>query len=764
MKKLKLASFCLLTFVSGYYVGFTFVLHAQQNNPPPPPPNNTRLGPPRSGLPNGPQEPGEFPPGPPGAVPVPPGDVVFNAGGPPGPGRGGFGPMQQERKVLKQFDKDGNGRLNLEERAAARDFLKKNLDQGPGPGRGFRGRGGGPGFPNQGQTPPQPGRKVSPTDVKSLPNAPFYDANTLRTFFLEFESSDWDKELTDFRNTDVEVPAKLTVDGKTCQDVGIHVRGMSSSGVGEGRKRSLNLALDFAHADQQIGGYRTLNLLNAHEDPTFLRTVLYHYIAREYIPAPKANFVHVVINGESWGIYVNTQQFNKDFIKEWFGTTKGARWKVPGSPGGQGNLGYLGDDIEPYKRAYEIKTKDDKKSWADLIKLCKVLNETPASQLQEALAPLLDIDGALKFLALENALINNDGYWIRTSDYSLYQDEKGRFHVFPHDANETFARPGGPGFMGALRFGVMNLAQPFLSDADKNGDKALTKDEFAAMVDIWFDKLDSDKAGSINQQQFVARIQNILPVPQRDMGPQRGGPPGAPPGFGPSMSIGPALFASLDSDQNGSLTRGDLQTTFTRWFTQWDAEKSGSLTEEELRNGFSAVIPQPTFGGPGGPPGGPNVFVGRGGGPGGRGGRGGRGGPGGGDMPRVEGVKLDPLIAAKQDNKPLISKLLAAPELRKRYLGYVRDIAEKWLDWNKLGPVAEQYHSLIAAEVRADTRKLESTEAFEKGLLEDVQGSGFGPGGGGKIGLKKFADERRAFLLQYKEGQSADAEAKPNGK
>src|SRR6185503_12115071 len=54
--------------------------------------------------------------------------------------------------------------------------------------------------------------------------------------------------------------------------------------------------------------------------------------------------------------------------------------------------------------------------------------------------------GALKFLALENVLINNDGYWIRTSDYNIYQDAKGVFHVFPHDANETFARPGGPGF------------------------------------------------------------------------------------------------------------------------------------------------------------------------------------------------------------------------------------------------------------------------------------------------------------------------------
>src|SRR5258705_104825 len=151
---------------------------------------------------------------------------------------------------------------------------------------------------------------------------PLYDALTLRTFFLEFEDADWEKELAEFKNTDVEVPAKLIVDGKTYPDVGVHMRGMSSfMSVGEGRKRSLNVSLDLVHKNQNIGGYRTLNLLNSHEDPSYLRSVLSYQIDREYIPAPKANFARVVINGESWGIYVNAQQFNKDLVKEWFGTT-----------------------------------------------------------------------------------------------------------------------------------------------------------------------------------------------------------------------------------------------------------------------------------------------------------------------------------------------------------------------------------------------------------------------------------------------------------
>jgi len=152
-----------------------------------------------------------------------------------------------------------------------------------------------------------------------------------------------------------------------------------------------------------------------------------------------------------------------------------------------------------------------------------------------------------------------------------------------------------------------------------------------------------------------------------------------------------------------------------------------------------------------------------GGGGGGRGEPGGRGGPGFGGGQRINGVELDPLLAANDSNKPLISKLLAVPALRARYLGYVRDIAEKWLDWNKLGPIAERYHSLIAAEVKADTRKLESTAAFIQGLTEDVRGEVGGPrGGGGTIGLKNFVDHRRVFLLNLPEVKKPESSAEAN--
>ena len=251
--------------------------------------------------------------------------------------------MMEERQIVERFDKDGDRRLNRIEREAARDWLANQPRGGrlggPNPARWcdasapvrwtrFRTRISRPADQAGGRT-------------RQAGAAGLYDPTTLRTIFLQFENTEWERELADFNNTDVEVPASLMLDGVTYRDVGVHFRGMSSfMMVPEGSKRSLNLSIDYVHETQRLLGYRTLNLLNANGDPTFLRPVLYTEIAKRYVPTPSANYIRVVINGEYWGVYVNAQQFNADFTREWFASTKGARWKVPGSPMGRGGMEY----------------------------------------------------------------------------------------------------------------------------------------------------------------------------------------------------------------------------------------------------------------------------------------------------------------------------------------------------------------------------------------------------------------------------------------
>jgi hypothetical protein len=191
------------------------------------------------------------------------------------------------------------------------------------------------------------------------------------------------------------------------------------------------------------------------------------------------------------------------------------------------------------------------------------LNTTPLADLEKSLSPILNIDGVLRFLAIENTLINSDGYWIRSSDYNIYLDQQGKFHIIPHDANETFAAPEGPGARG--------------------------------------------------------------------------------------------------------------------------------------------------------------------------------------------GIDLHPMAGADDEAKPLLNKLLAVPALKEKYFGYVRHLAENWLDWEKIGPLVEKYQSVIAADIKTDTHKLDSAEAFKSAVTEDD---------GRRLSIQSFVEKRRAFLLGLPEVKNAPLPAK----
>ncbi len=446
-----------------------------------------------------------------------------------GGGAGFFGPNQQEYELVDEFDEDGNGVLNAAERAAALASI----------GRTVRTTVAG-----------TPGPSLTPDDVTTYPEtAALYDPTAIRTIFLELDEENWEAELEAFYNTDVHLLGTVEVDGVTYENVGVRFRGNSSyMMVAAGLKRPLRLKLDLVVDDQNLLGYRTLNLINGANDPSSLRTVIYSMIAQDYIAVPKVGLVRLVVNGESWGIYQDQQQYNKDFLADYFDDTGGVRWKVSGSPNGQGGMRYLGDDPDTYRSIYEIDNKDKPESWAALIDLFRTLNETPTENLVEALDPILDIDGVLRFFALEVALSNSDAFYSRASDYYIYLDEGGKFHVMPHDFNE-----------------------------------------------------------------------------------------------------------SLGAGERG---------------------------------------------------------------PGGRGGSG-------------SATTIDPLVNVNDATKPLRTRLLAVPELRERYLAYVRDIAEKWLDWGTLGPIVTELHANIDADFAADTRALFGYEQFEASVGA----------------LKDYVEARQAYLL-----------------
>jgi hypothetical protein len=283
-------------------------------------------------------------------------------------------------------------------------------------------------------------------DVRQYPDSGLYDIDSLHTLFLEFKEPDWHEEMVAFHGSDIEVPATLSIDGKVLGEVGVSYRGNTSFDMPE--KKSFGVSIDAYDDDLRLKGFRTLNLLNANGDPTVMREVLFSNIAGDYMPAPKANFVKVVVNGTYLGVYGNVQQINKDFTKEHYDSKKGVRWKVPPDFSGGSALTYHGEDTAEYLDGYELKTRSaDEEDWQDLIELCRVLRTTPDSELKTILPKYLDVDEVIWFLALDNVFMDSDGYYSRGSDYYVYKGPDGIFHLLHYDNNETFGSGGrgGPG-------------------------------------------------------------------------------------------------------------------------------------------------------------------------------------------------------------------------------------------------------------------------------------------------------------------------------
>lgn len=369
---------------------------------------------------------------------------------------GGRGPNREVLRLVDRFDADKSGRLDAAERTAARAWLAENPDQarrGPGgPGGRFgppdeRLPGGPDGAPRGGQADGAAavGSHVAREDVPTYDDRDPFDPDVVRTIFLDYAADDWFAELSAFYHTDVVVPATVTIDGHVLHDVATKFRGNTSYQMVRGHKKSFDLAFDDIDRKQDWRGLVNLDLLNCNGDASFVREALHGWVANQFTIAPRVALVRVVVNGEDHGVYAAVEQFDKHFLKAHYGTGKGDRWKVPPDFSGGGGLRWLGEDVAAYRQRYEIKSADEPVAWQSLIDLCEVLERTPAEDLERILPQHLDVDAALWFLAIDNALADDDGYESRASDYLLYRDPEGRFHPIARDNNEILPGNHGPG-------------------------------------------------------------------------------------------------------------------------------------------------------------------------------------------------------------------------------------------------------------------------------------------------------------------------------
>jgi hypothetical protein len=276
-----------------------------------------------------------------------------------------------------------------------------------------------------------------------------YDLNSITEIYIEFNESNWDAILDQYKSNDMEerlIASSVTINGVSYDSVGIKYKGNSTYNANNA-KNPLNIKLDYI-LNQEHQGYSTLKLSNGFKDPSFVREVLSYEIARKYMDAPLANYAKVYINGSYYGLFSSSESINASYLERRFYSDKNnVRFKCNPNygSGGSPSLEYLGTDSSLYFNSYELKSDF---GWVDLVNFTNELNNNPTT-----IETYLDVDRALWMLAFDNILVNLDSYiGPLKQNYYLVKDDNNRFLPIVWDLNQSFgsftsisSMGGGPG-------------------------------------------------------------------------------------------------------------------------------------------------------------------------------------------------------------------------------------------------------------------------------------------------------------------------------
>jgi spore coat protein H len=220
-----------------------------------------------------------------------------------------------------------------------------------------------------------------------------------------------------FRHGGVSYPVKVRLRGASARDF---------------PKKSWNVSFENG---TRFEGRTSLNLVAEYQDASMLAEKLaYDLLAAMRVPAPRAKYVRLSINGRYEGPFLDIEQVNKSFLRAhdfkdrdasiyragWKDTELKLRsWKVP----------YQGDWVK--------KTNEEEPDEA-LDEVLYVINRTPEPELPDTLARHLELEWYLRSMVMDALMANN--YVEDSESYFIHDRVTGRWVYVAWDLNNVDAR------------------------------------------------------------------------------------------------------------------------------------------------------------------------------------------------------------------------------------------------------------------------------------------------------------------------------------
>jgi len=270
-----------------------------------------------------------------------------------------------------------------------------------------------------------------------------FDDAVLPRVDILIDSDSLDIILLDDNQSDYEFPATFVFtkgeEADTVFNVGFRLRGNTSRASA---KKSFKVSFNTFESGREYRGLDKMNLNGEHNDPTIMRAKLSWDIFEKIdIPAPRANHVKLYINDEYYGLYMNVEHIDDEFVKDRFGSDIGNLYKSLWPA----DLSYRGENPDEYKltsgnrRAYELKTNEEEDDYSDLASLISFLENSNTQTFISEIERYINVDGVIRWMAIDILTGNWDNYWYNQNNYYLYFNTTGdRFEFIPYDYDNTF--------------------------------------------------------------------------------------------------------------------------------------------------------------------------------------------------------------------------------------------------------------------------------------------------------------------------------------
>ena len=268
-----------------------------------------------------------------------------------------------------------------------------------------------------------------------------FDTGSIAVIHVTMSASDLSDMLSDvwsdeYRYCDIVYSNRFIAEA--VPNVGIRLRGNTSRTAA---RKSYKLSFNEFYPGRTFLGLRKINMNGEHNDPSIMRSALCWSRFREMrMPASRTGFVLLYINNTLFGLFVNVEEIDDEFLQAQFGSANGNLFKClyQGAPA---DLTYRSDgryDLVGGGETYQLRTNEESNDFADLAYFIDVINNTHDTNFAEAIETVLNVELFVRWMAIDALCGSWDDYRYNANNFFLYNDPfEKRFCFIPYDYDNT---------------------------------------------------------------------------------------------------------------------------------------------------------------------------------------------------------------------------------------------------------------------------------------------------------------------------------------